>query len=93
MFQTQFIGGPKMVDLKIRTFKHGSPDPSSTVTIPGGIIKVASGLIPRVAREAMLDEGIDLDEIARAVENPEVRGILAQIEDNEKDEQIVISLE
>jgi len=82
-----------MANLKIRTYKHGAADPSSTVTIPGGIIKVASGLIPRRAREAMLDEGVDLDEIAQAVENPDAHGTLAEIEDHEKGERVVISLE
>ena len=36
-----------MADLKIRVYKGGGADPETTVTIPGGILKMASALIPK----------------------------------------------
>ena len=82
-----------MSDLKVRVYRHGSADPSTTVTIPGGILRIASKLIPRRALAAMEEEGIDLEEIVRLSENPEAVGELARIEDHEKDEMVVVALE
>jgi hypothetical protein len=82
-----------MSDLKVRVYKHGSADPSTTVTIPGGILKVAVKLIPRRALTAMEEEGIDVNEIVRLSESHEAVGELARIEDHDKDEMVVLALE
>ena len=82
-----------MADLKIRVFKGDKPEPTTTVTIPGGILKIASNLIPKRAIAALQDEGIDLDEIIRLSEAPEAHGRLVEIEGHEKNERVVISLE
>ena len=82
-----------MADLKIRVFKGGQPQPATTVTIPSGVLKVASKLIPKQAAVALQDAGIDLDELIRLSQNPEVQGTLAEIEEHEKNQKIVISLE
>lgn len=82
-----------MADLKIRVFKHGGSEPETTVTIPGGILNVASKLIPQKAVAALQAEGIDFDELIRLSKNPEVRGTLVEIEEHKKDEKIIISLE
>ena len=82
-----------MADLKIRVFKVGEPQPKTTVTIPGGILKVASKLIPKQAAVALQDAGIDIDELIKLSQNPEVQGTLAEIEEHEKDQKIIISLE
>jgi F0F1-type ATP synthase epsilon subunit len=82
-----------MSDLKVRVFKHGNDDPSTTVTIPGGILKVASKLIPRRAIAALADEGIDIDEIVRLSESQEAVGVIARVEDHEKNEIVVVALE
>lgn len=82
-----------MSDLKIRVFKNGRTDPSTTVSIPGGILKIAANLIPNRAAAKLQEEGIDLDELARLSENPEAQGTLVTIDDHDKNEQVVIALE
>ena len=82
-----------MADVKIRVFKGDARDPATTVTIPGGVLRIASKLIPRVAREALRDQGIEFEEIVRLSENPEAHGTLVEVEDHEKNERTVISLE
>jgi len=82
-----------MADLKIRVFKGAEEDLATTVTIPGGVLKIASNLIPNRAATALKDEGIDLEEIVRLSENPDAHGKLVEIEDHKKNERVVISLE
>ncbi|MGD2052912.1 MAG: hypothetical protein PVG45_02275 [Gammaproteobacteria bacterium] len=82
-----------MADLKIRVFKSGEEQPETTVTIPGGVLKLASELIPRQAAEELQDKGIDFDEIIRFSAKPEIHGTLVEIEEHKKNEKVVISLE
>ena len=82
-----------MADLKIRVFKGNEQQPATTVTIPGGILKIASNLIPNKAVAALKEQGIDLDEIVRLSEAPDARGKLVEVEDHKKNERVVISLE
>jgi hypothetical protein len=82
-----------MANLKIRVYKAGNPEPATTVTIPGGVLQVASKLIPKRAMEELREKGIDVDEIVNLSSNPEVSGTLVEVEDHEKNERIVISLE
>ena len=82
-----------MADLKIRVFKNAEAKPETTVTIPGGILKMARKLIPKQAVSALQDRGIDLDELINLSMNPEVKGKLVVIEEHNKKEKIEISLE
>ena len=82
-----------MANLKIRTFHQGDSEPKTTVTIPGGVLKIASKLIPKQAVEEMHEKGIDLEELIKLSENPEAHGTLVEIEDHRKNEKIVIALE
>jgi hypothetical protein len=82
-----------MADLKIRVFKGGGTEPETTVTIPGGVLKIAYTLIPKQASEALKEKGIDLDELVRLSANPDVRGTLVTVEEHKKDEKVVISIE
>lgn len=82
-----------MPDLKIRVFKGSGSEPETTVTVPGGVLKIASKLIPKQATDALQEKGINLDEIIRLSGNPEARGILVEVEEHEKNERIVIALE
>ena|GEM_PF-410415 len=82
-----------MPELKIRLFKVGESDPETTITVPGGVLKIASRLIPKGAMNALQEKGIDLDEIVRLSENPEARGTLIEVEEHGKNERIVIALE
>lgn len=82
-----------MSDLKVRVFRNGEDDPSTTVTIPGGVLRIAFNLVPSKAAEALKQEGIDLDEIVKLSENPDARGKLVEVEDHRKNERVVVSLE
>ena len=82
-----------MTDLKVRIFKEDKERPATTVTIPGGILKIAFNLIPRRATAALKEEGIDLDELIRLSENPDAKGNLVEVEDHKTNERVVISLE
>ncbi len=82
-----------MADLKIRVFKNAEVEPETTVTIPGGILKVARRLIPKQAVAALQDKGIDVDELINLSMNPEVKGTIVVIEEHNKNEKVEISLE
>ena len=82
-----------MANLKINVYKGGSTEPATTVTIPGGVLQVASKLIPKRAMEELHEKGIDVEEIVNLSNNPEVSGTLVEVEDHVKNERIVISLE
>lgn len=82
-----------MADFKIKVFKQGESEPETTVTIPGGILKIASNLIPKQATEALQEKGIDLEEILKLSENPDAHGTLVEVEDHKKNERVVIVLE
>lgn len=82
-----------MADLKVRVFKGNEEEPATTVTIPGGVLKIASNLVPQRAAAALKEQGIDLDELVRLSEGPGAKGRLVEIEDHRKNERVVISLE
>lgn len=82
-----------MTDLKIRVFKGDDPEPDTTVTIPGDVLRIASRLVPKQAMDALQEKGIDLDEIISLSENPEARGTLVEVEEHKKNERVVIALE
>lgn len=82
-----------MADLKIRVFKGTDPTPQTTVTVPGGVLKIASKLIPKQAMDALQEKGIDLNEIIKLSENPDARGTLVEVEEHKKNERVVIALE
>lgn len=82
-----------MADLKIRVYKVGEAQAETTVTIPGGILKVATNLIPKQAAAALRDKGIDLDEIIRLSSTPGFSGTLVEVEDHKEKQRVVISVE
>ena len=82
-----------MPNLKIRIFRKAEAKPETTITIPGNILKVASKIIPHRLAKILQDKGIDIDEIIRLSENPEVKGTLVEIEEHKKNEKVVIALE
>jgi len=79
--------------LKIRVFKGDQRELATTVTIPGGVLKIASSLIPHKAAEALREQGVELKEIVKLSDNPDAHGDLIEIEDHQKNEKTVISLE
>ena len=73
--------------------RHGKDSPDTTVSIPIDILRIASRLIPVRAMKALADEGIDVEEIVRLSEQPEVQGVLVEVEDHTKNERVVVMLE
>ena len=82
-----------MADLKIRIYKHGKKQPDTTITIPGGVLKIANKLIPKQAVAVLQERGIDLGELIKLSNNREINGTIVEIEDHKKNDRIVISLE
>jgi hypothetical protein len=82
-----------MSDLKIRVFKGAMTEPSTTVTIPGGVLRIATNLVPKRAIAALEEEGINLEEIVRLSESPEARGNLVEVDAHDRNERVVVSLE
>lgn len=58
-----------MADVTIRVFRGDERHLATTVTIPGGILRIAAGLVPRSALKALRDEGIELEELVRLSES------------------------
>lgn len=82
-----------MANLKIRVFKGDESHPETTITIPGGVLKIASKLVPKQVVSAIQDKGINLDELIKLSTNPEIHGTLIEVEEHKKNEKIMISLE
>ncbi|HWA17795.1 MAG TPA: hypothetical protein VG757_02260 [Devosia sp.] len=82
-----------MSDVKVRVYRGDDQHLSSTVTIPGGILRIAANLVPRRAVEALRNEGVELEELVGLSERPEAQGKLVEVEDHDKNERIVVSLE
>ena len=81
-----------MADLKIRVYKNAEPNPETTITIPGVVLRAASRLLPRKAMDVLQKKGINLEEIVRLSSNPDVTGPLVIVEEHDKKEKVVISL-
>lgn len=82
-----------MRNLKIRVFRGGETEPETTCTIPLGILKMASRLIPKQAATALREKGIDLDAIIELSSNPDAHGTLLEVEEHKRNERVVIALE
>lgn len=82
-----------MTSVKVRIYRSGDSEPATTVTIPAGILRIASGFVPKSAMAALKEQGIDLEELVRLTESPETRGTVVEVEDHRKNERVVISLE
>jgi len=67
--------------------------PDTTMTVPLAVIKVASRLVPRKAIKVLDDLGIDFDQIIDLSKTEEPLGILAEIDEHNKDRKIIISIE
>jgi hypothetical protein len=81
-----------MTSLKIRIFKGNDKKPETTVTIPIGILKIASKLIPKQAASILDKKGIDINQILE-LSKKDVKGTLIEIEDHKKKEKVIIAIE
>ena len=79
--------------LFIRVFENNEKNPTQTVTIPLGVLKLARSLIPNRARAALEKEGIDIDQVMGLADQREAPGVLLEVEDHKKKKKVVISIE
>ena len=82
-----------MAELKIRLYKIGDEQPETTVSIPGGILKFATRLIPKPAAQALQEKGIDLDELIRLSSTPGFSGTIVEVELHKENQRVVIAIE
>jgi hypothetical protein len=82
-----------MQSIKIREFKIDSDLPETTVTIPLSIFKIVAKIMPRKALDALQQNDIDVEEIQKLAENPEVQGTILEVEEHTKGSKIIISIE
>jgi hypothetical protein len=82
-----------MRGLKIREFKIGSDTPEETVTIPLSIFKIVAKIIPKKALAALQQNDIDIEEIQKLADNPEIQGIILEVEEHTKGVRTTISIE
>jgi hypothetical protein len=82
-----------MRSIKIREFKIGSDTPEKTVTIPLTIFKVVAKLMPKKALDALQQNDIDIEEIQKAADNPDIQGIILEVEEHTKGVRTIISIE
>jgi hypothetical protein len=82
-----------MTKLCIKKFEQGNEKPLTTVSIPLAVIKMVKSLIPKKAKEELQKEGIDIQEIIKLSESPDFTGTVLEVDNHEKNEKIIISLE
>jgi len=82
-----------MKKLCIKKYEQGTEKPLTTVSIPLTVIKIVKSLIPKKAKEQLQKEGIDIQEIIKLSESPDFTGIVLEVDNHEKNEKVVISLE
>ncbi len=82
-----------MRSLKIREFKIDSDTPEETVTIPLSIFKIVAKIIPKKALAALQQKDIDIEEIQKLADNPEIQGLILEVEEHAKGVRTTISIE
>jgi hypothetical protein len=82
-----------MRSIKIREFKIGSDTPEKTVTIPLTIFKIVAKIMPKKALDALQQNDIDIEEIQKAADNPDIQGIILEVEEHTKGVRTIISIE
>ena len=82
-----------MRSLKIREFKIGSDTPEETVTIPLSIFKIVAKIIPKKALATLQQNDIDIEDIQKLADNPEIQGIILEVEEHTKGVRTTISIE
>jgi hypothetical protein len=79
--------------IKIREFKIGSDTPEKTVTIPLTIFKIVAKIMPKKALDALQQNDIDIEEIQKVADNPDIQGIILEVEEHTKGVRTIISIE
>ena len=82
-----------MTSIKIREFKIDNDEPEKTVTIPLSVFKIVAKIMPKKALDALQQNDIDIEEIQKLTENPDIQGTILEIEEHSKGSRTIISIE
>jgi len=82
-----------MAKLSIKKYEQGTEKPLTTVSIPLAIIKIVKSLIPKKAKEELQKEGLDIKKIIKLSKSPDFTGTVLEVDNHEKNEKVIISLE
>ena len=63
------------------------------MTIPLSIFKIVAKIIPKKALAALQQNDIDIEEIQKLADNPEIQGIILEVEEHTKGVRTTISIE
>ncbi len=81
-----------MKSLIIRIERLDTGEAKKTITVPGMMLKFATKVLPANVSHSLEEKGIDPREIVKLASDPDVHGVIAEIEDHEKNEKIIVSL-
>jgi DUF4097 and DUF4098 domain-containing protein YvlB len=84
--------GKKKKWLKIRVYEGDLEKPKVRVTLPLGLIKMVSKVIPQSARVQLEEKEIDLEQILSQIEDVE-GGKIIEVQDDEDNERVEIVIE
>ena len=82
-----------MAKLCIKKYENGNEKPLKTISIPLAVLKIVKNLIPKKIRDELQKEGIDIQEIIKLSESPDFTGTVLEVDNHEKNEKVIISLE
>lgn len=82
-----------MRSIKIREFKIGNDTPEVTATIPLSVFKIVAKIMPKKALAALQQNGIDIEEIQKVADSPDIQGLILEVEEHTKGERTTISIE
>jgi hypothetical protein len=85
-------GPSKKKYLKIRVFDSEGGKSKVNVSLPLGLVRMISKIIPHSAKMELDNKNIDLEEILSAVENVE-DGKILEVQDDEDNERVEIVIE
>ncbi len=80
-----------MKNIKIEVIENGVLE--TTVKIPLVVLKIAKHLIPKKYIARLEEKSIDINSFIEVASNPELSGMLIQIEDHSDKQIITISVE
>jgi len=78
--------------LKIRVFEGDLEKPKVNISVPIGLLKLATKFMPEDAKAQINEHNIDLDEILRAVDE-NTQGKLVEVQDDEDKTRVEIFIE
>ena len=63
------------------------------MTIPLTIFKIVAKIMPKKALDALQQNDIDIEEIQKVADNPDIQGIILEVEEHTKGVRTIISIE